>query len=35
MKLKKNAYNGVMIIVIGNEHGDMSSNLGWDWLHFT
>ena len=26
---------GVMIIVVGNEHGDTSSNPGRDWLHFT
>ena len=26
---------GVMVIVVGNEHGDMSSNPGRDWLHFT
>ena len=26
---------GVMVIVIGNEHGDTSSNPGRDWLHFT
>ena len=26
---------GVMVIVIGNGHVDMSSNPGWDWLHFT
>ena len=26
---------GVMVIVIGNGHGDPSSNPGWDWLHFT
>ena len=26
---------GVMVIVIGNGHGDMSSNPGQDWLHFT
>ena len=25
----------VMIIVIGNVHGDTSSNPGRDWLHFT
>ena len=27
--------HGVMVIVIGNGHGDMSSNPGRDWLHFT
>ena len=26
---------GVMVIVVGNEHGDTSSNPGQDWLHFT
>ena len=26
---------GVMVIVIGNGHGDTSSNPGQDWLHFT
>ena len=26
---------GVMVIIVGNGHGDMSSNLGRDWLHFT
>ena len=26
---------GVMVIVIGNGHGDMSSNPGRDWLRFT
>ena len=26
---------GVMVIVIGNGHGDTSSNLRRDWLHFT
>ena len=28
-------YHGVMVIVVGNGHGDTSSNSGWDWLHFT
>ena len=27
--------SGVMVIVVGNGHGDTSSNPGWDWLHFT
>ena len=27
--------HGVMVIVVGNEHGDTSSNPGQDWLHFT
>ena len=26
---------GVMVIVVGNEHGNTSSNPGLDWLHFT
>ena len=26
---------GVMVIVVGNRHGDTTSNPGWDWLHFT
>ena len=26
---------GVLVIVIGNGHGDTSSNPGRDWLHFT
>ena len=25
---------GVMVIVVGNGHGDTSSNAGRDWLHF-
>ena len=25
----------VMVIVVGNEHGDTSSNPERDWLHFT
>ena len=25
----------VFVIVVGNEHGDTSSNPGRDWLHFT
>ena len=27
--------HGVMVIILGNGHGDMSSNPGRDWLHFT
>ena len=27
--------DGGMVIVIGNGHGDTSSNPGWDCLHFT
>ena len=26
---------GVMVIVVGNGHGDTTSYLGRDWLHFT
>ena len=26
---------GVMVIIVGNGHGDTSSNPGWVWLHFT
>ena len=26
---------GLMVIVVGNGHGDTSSNPGRDWLHFT
>ena len=26
---------GVDVIVVGNGHGDTSSNPGRDWLHFT
>ena len=26
---------GEMVIVVGNGHGDTSSNPGRDWLHFT
>ena len=26
---------GVMVIVVGIGHGDMSINPGRDWLHFT
>ena len=26
---------GVMVIIVGNGHGETSSNPGWDWLHFT
>ena len=26
---------GVMVIVVGNGHGDTSLNPGRDWLHFT
>ena len=26
---------GIIVIVVGNGHGDTSSNPGRDWLHFT
>ena len=26
---------GVMVIVVGIGHDNTSSNLGWDWMHFT
>ena len=26
---------GVMVIVVENGHGDISSNTGRDWVHFT
>ena len=26
---------GVMVIIVGNGHGDKSSNPGRGWLHFT
>ena len=39
-KLSKCVYGltdarSVMVIVVGNGHGDKSSNPGQDWLHFT
>ena len=33
--LYNNGARGVMVIVVGNGHGDTSSNPGRDWLHFT
>ena len=30
-----NSARGVMVIVVGNGHGDTSSNPGQDWLHIT
>ena len=35
MPLNKEGACGVMVIVVGIGHGDMSSNPGRDWLHFT
>ena len=32
---KSGGARGVMIIVVGNGHGDTSSNPWRDWLHFT
>ena len=26
---------GIVVIVVGNGHGNTSSNPQWDWLHFT
>ena len=31
---KKGGARCVMVIVVGNGHGDTSSNPGRDWLHF-
>ena len=31
----KGGARGVMIIVVGNGHGDTRSNTGRDWLYFT
>ena len=33
--MKAGGARGVMVIAVGNEHGDTSSNPGRDWLHFT
>ena len=33
--INKEGARGVIVIVVGNEHGDTSSNPGRDWLHFT
>ena len=37
LEKKKNCggARGVIVIVVGNGHGDSSSNPGRDWLHFT
>ena len=35
MKYLFRGARGVIVIVVGNEHGDTSSNPGRDWLHFT
>ena len=34
-KLFTGGARGVIVIVVGNGHGDSSSNPGRDWLHFT
>ena len=34
-KMDLGGTRGVMVIVVGNGHGDTSSNPGRDWLHFT
>ena len=33
--LMKGGTHGAMVIVVGNGHGDSSSNPGREWLHFT
>ena len=33
--IRSGVVRGVMVIVVGNGHGDTSSNPGRDWLHFT
>ena len=35
VKKKMGSARGVMVIVVGNGHGDTSSNSWRDWLHFT
>ena len=35
LSLHKGGARGVVVIVVGNEHSDSSSNPGRDWLHFT
>ena len=35
LKVTLGGARGVMVIVVGNGHGDTSSNPGRDWLHFT
>ena len=32
---KRGGARDVMVIVVGNGYGNMSSNPGWDWFHFT
>ena len=33
--IKSHRARGVVVIAVGNEHGDTSSNPGRYWLHFT
>ena len=33
--IKPNQARGVIVIIVGNEHSDTSSNPGRDWLHIT
>ena len=33
IKTQTGGARGVMVIVVGNGHGDTSSNPGRDWLH--
>ena len=35
IKFTNGGARGVMVIVVGNGHGDSSSNPGREWLHFT
>ena len=35
LSVKPGGACGVMVIVVGNGHGDTGSNPGRDWLHFT
>ena len=35
LDIKVGDARGVIVIVVGNGHGDTSSNPGPDWLHFT
>ena len=35
IKWKEKGARGVMVIVVGNGHGDTSSNPGRGWLYFT
>ena len=35
LSVKIGGARGVVVIVVGNGHGDTSSNPGRDWLYFT